>query len=150
MLAVVKVNDINLYSVSLGVSNFIHVWSGLRIKYSYITLVAGSLGTLFTVTCILHKFIDFLMMVGVVFPPIAGIMLVDYYLLRTPRAVLEATRQEGKLPDSASTPFVNVVALFSWGLGAVSVFVITVGVPALNVIAIAGVLYWVLSHLKQI
>lgn len=150
MLAVVKVNDINLYSVSLGVSNFIHVWSGLRIKYSIITLVAGSLGTFFTVTGILHRFIDFLMMVGVVFPPIAGIMLVDYYLLKTHRAVLDASRQEGTLPDNASTPFINVVALFSWGIGAVSGFVITEGIPALNAIAIAGVLYWVLSYLKQI
>ncbi|WP_406706507.1 purine-cytosine permease family protein [Sodalis sp.] len=150
MLAVVKVNDINLYSVSLGVSNFIHVWSGLRIKYSIITLVAGSLGTFFTVTGILHRFIDFLMMVGVVFPPIAGIMLVDYYLLKTHRAVLDASRQEGTLPDNASTPFINLVALFSWGIGAVSGFVITEGIPALNAIAIAGVLYWVLSYFKQI
>ncbi|MGP4139978.1 purine-cytosine permease family protein [Sodalis praecaptivus] len=150
MLAVVKVNDINLYSVSLGVSNFIHVWSGLRIKYSIITLVAGSLGTFFTVTGILHRFIDFLMMVGVVFPPIAGIMLVDYYLLKTHRAVLDASRHEGTLPDNASTPFINLVALFSWGIGAVSGFVITEGIPALNAIAIAGVLYWVLSYFKQI
>lgn len=90
------------------------------------------------------------MMVGVVFPPIAGIMLVDYYLLRTHRALLDATRQEGTLPDSTATPFMNVIALFSCGVAAVSGYVITAGIPALNAIAISGALYWLLSHLKQI
>ncbi|CAA2929389.1 hypothetical protein ARSQ2_00476 [Arsenophonus endosymbiont of Bemisia tabaci Q2] len=77
ILAVVKINDINLYSVSLSMSNVIACMIYKKINYVTLTLIAGSIGTFFTVIGILNNFINFLIIAGVIFPPIAGIMLTD-------------------------------------------------------------------------
>ncbi|MFV9989281.1 MAG: cytosine permease [Coxiella endosymbiont of Dermacentor nuttalli] len=149
LLAVIKINDINLYSVSLGMSNVVECITGKKIDYVVLTLVAGSIGTLFTVIGILDNFIEFLTIAGVIFPPIAGIMLTDYYILRTNRKLLYATRKEGKLPDNAATPFINYASLTAWTLGSVAGMTITMGIASVNSIFISSVVYFCLSILKK-
>ena len=48
-------------------------------------------------------FTDFLVLLGVVFPPIAGIMVAEYFVVRTHRAELEASRAVDRLPATAPT-----------------------------------------------
>ena len=78
VFSTLRVNDLNLYSLRW------HRQRGGRhhrqkLKYTYTTLVIGILGTTLSVLGILDRFVDFLTVLGVVFPPIIGIMLVDYY-----------------------------------------------------------------------
>ncbi|MCX2959133.1 MAG: hypothetical protein N6V49_10335, partial [Serratia symbiotica] len=44
-----------------------------------------------------------LTVLGVVFPPIIGFMLVVYYLLRSSRKILDDSQLTGKLPDVSVT-----------------------------------------------
>ena len=47
---------------------------------------------------ILGQFTDFLIVLGVAFPPIAGIMVAEYFVVRRWRRELDATRAGGTLP----------------------------------------------------
>ncbi|KYP97702.1 hypothetical protein BG74_01010 [Sodalis-like endosymbiont of Proechinophthirus fluctus] len=62
---------------------------------------AGFTGTMLSVVSIISHFIDFLILLGVLFPPIAGIIMVDYYVLRTHRTLLDAMPERYTLPDAA-------------------------------------------------
>lgn len=96
MLVVVftlRVNDLSLHSSSLGIVNAVEGITGKKLKYTYTTLVIGILGTTLSVLGILDRFVDFLTVLGVVFPPIIGIMLVDYSLLCSSRKILDDSRQ---------------------------------------------------------
>ena len=44
---------------------------------------------------ILERFTDFLIVLGVAFPPIAGIMVAEYFVVRQWRGVLDTTRERG-------------------------------------------------------
>jgi permease for cytosine/purines len=69
-------HDWNLYSASLGLVNTIHQMTGRRVSRSVVTLAVGALGTALSIAGILDHFIGFLTLLGVVFPPIAGILSV--------------------------------------------------------------------------
>lgn len=93
VFSTLRVNDLNLYSSSLGIVNAVEGITGKKLKYTYTTLVIGILGTTLSVLGILDRFVDFLTVLGVVFPPIIGIMLVDYYLLRSHRKITDESRR---------------------------------------------------------
>lgn len=44
---------------------------------------------------ILDNFVGFLIYLGIAIPPVAGIMVVDYYLLKRDRRELDTTRAAG-------------------------------------------------------
>ena len=52
---------------------------------------------------ILNSFTDFLVLLGVVFPPIAGIMVAEYFVAKTWRPELDSSRRAGVLPPTAPT-----------------------------------------------
>ena len=60
----------------------------------------GIVGTFLSVIGIINYFTGFLTLLGVAIPPVAGVMVVDYYILRRGRKDLEATREAGTLPES--------------------------------------------------
>ncbi|WP_238149394.1 cytosine permease [Arsenophonus endosymbiont of Aleurodicus floccissimus] len=130
-------------------SNIIEYMIGKKINYVTLTLIAGSIGTFFTVIGILDNFVGFLIIAGVIFPPIAGIMLTDYYILRTNRDLLDSTRKNGKLPNNAATPWINYPSLIAWALGSIAGMTITMGIPLVNSIFISAVIYFCLSILKN-
>lgn len=149
ILAVIKINDINLYSVTLGIGNTFELITGKKTSFVIMTLLVGVIGTVFTVSGILDNFIDFLNMMGIVFPPVAGIILIDYFILRRHRQLLDVTRNTGDIPSNEETPFVNYVALISWFAGIFSAIKITYGLPSINSIFISGIVYWSLSVLRS-
>lgn len=146
IFSTLRVNDINLYSSSLGIANAIEGVTGKKLRYVSITLVIGLIGTLLSVAGILDRFIDFLTLLGVLFPPIIGVMLVDYYILRTHRALLDASRAEGQLPDSAQTPLIGWPAIIASIVGAIVGLAFEWGVPAFNSILAASLIYWIIKH----
>ena len=93
-----KLNDINLYSSSLGLATMINALFNKVSNRNALVWALGIVGTVLSVVGIINYFTSFLTLLGVAIPPVAGIMVVDYFFLRRSRAVLEETRKEGILP----------------------------------------------------
>lgn len=91
---------------------------------------------------ILDRFVDFLTVLGVVLPPIIGIMLTDYYVLRSHRKILDISRLEGKLPDETQTPVIGWVAIISSIVGSIVGVVTEWGIPTINSLLVASLIYW--------
>ncbi|WP_139292439.1 cytosine permease [Xenorhabdus thuongxuanensis] len=143
LLAVVfstlRVNDLNLYSSSLGIINAVEGITGKKLRYPPTTAVIGIFGTLLSILGILERFVDFLTVLGVVFPPIIGIMLVDYYILRSHRKVLDESREQGILPYE--TPTIGWAAIIASVIGSVIGLEAEWGVPAINSLLLASLTY---------
>ncbi|WP_342358086.1 cytosine permease [Arsenophonus nasoniae] len=149
ILSVVKVNDVNLYTSSLGLSNAFEILTGKKFDYYKITIFVGLAGTALSMMGILNHFVDFLSMLGVIFPPIAGVMLVDYYILKTSRKILDETREKGLLPDDSQTQLIGWSAIFACVVGTLVGVFFSFGIPSLNSILMAGLAYWVLMKVKS-
>lgn len=145
VFSTLRVNDLNLYSSSLGVVNAVEGITGKKLKYTATTVVIGLLGTLLSVLGILDRFVDFLTILGVVFPPILGVMLVDYFVLRSHRDALDASRQLGQLPQQ--TPLIGWAAIIASIVGSVIGLVTEWGVPTINSLLAASVIYWLFKRL---
>ncbi|MGB9803778.1 purine-cytosine permease family protein [Desulfofundulus sp.] len=141
VFSTIKVNDLNLYVASLGVTNFIDAAFGYKANRGVITLIIGILGTTLSMLGILDKFINFLVLLGVTVPPIAGIIVVDYFILKRFRKELEESRLQNNLP--AVSERLNPVALLAWLTGFLVGYFVKGGIPALNSLLSAGIVYWV-------
>ncbi|MDC9591532.1 cytosine permease [Xenorhabdus sp. XENO-10] len=139
VFSTLRVNDLNLYSSSLGIINAVEGITGKKLRYPLTTIVIGILGTLFSILGILERFVDFLTVLGVVFPPIIGIMLVDYYILRSHRKVLDESREQGVLPHE--TPVIGWAAIIASIIGSVIGLGTSWGVPAINSLLLASLAY---------
>ena len=84
----------------------------------------------------------FLIILGVATPPVAGIMIVDYFVLRRSRPELDEARRTGRLPATAEAW--NIAALVAWLLGFLTGYFVHLGVPSINSLLAAGVAYWLL------
>ena len=139
----IKLNNLNLYSSSLGFSTLVHALRlrrGTTIDRVRLTWWVGIASTVLSMLGILEHFIGFLVLLGVAIPPIAGIMLVDYFLLRRDRAELDRARATGGLP--ADSERLNPVALAAWLLACASALLLPgVGIPALNALVVGSVAY---------
>lgn len=149
ILSAIKVNDTNLYSSSIHISGFLEATTKRKSNYSVVTIILGLLGTLLSVLAILNYFVDFLSMLGGILPPIAGVMLVDYYILKTSRKILDETREKGLLPDDSQTPLIGWSAIAACVIGTIVGVFLKFGTPFLNSILAAGVAYWILMQLKS-
>lgn len=142
LLATLKLNDLNLYAASLHLANAIQVTTGRRINRGILTIVVGAAGILASVLGILNHIVGFLVLLGVVVPPIGGIFIADYFLLRRDRAALDDARSTLSLPASCET--VNPVGLVAWFAGIMTGYFWHWGIAALNSIVMAGICYFVL------
>ncbi|QCA02994.1 cytosine permease [Pantoea vagans] len=151
LLAVVfstlRINDLNLYSSTLGIANAIEGVTGYKPRYQVITLLLGLLGTLCSVFGILDRFVDFLELLGVIFPPILGVMIVDYYVLKTDRQTLALSRTSDALP--ATSQLIGWPALIASVAGAATGLLVERGVPVLNSMLVACVIYLMTAPLLK-
>jgi cytosine permease len=143
--ATLKINDWNLYSGSLGLANFLDTAFGRRVHRALLTLVVGVVGTVLSALGILQHFENFLVILGVAFPPVASIMVVDYYVLRTHRRELAASRRPGGLP--ARVPGWNLVGWVAWVAGALVGYFVQWGIASVNSLVVAALVYLVLGKL---
>ena len=143
VVSTVKLNNLNLYSSSLGFSTLVHALRlrrGGAVDRVRLTWWVGIVSTGLSMLGILDHFIGFLVLLGVAIPPIAGIMMVDYYLLRRDRAELRRARSTRELP--AASERLNPVALAAWLLACASALLLPgVGIPALNALAVGSIAY---------
>lgn len=139
----VKLNDINLYSSGLGLATMINALFNVKVNRTIMTWALGIVGTVLSMIGVINYFTSFLTILGVAIPPAAGIMAIDYFILKRNRKALEETRAAGTLPETVEKW--NPIALVVWALAFVvgevsSIFAI--GIPGLNSLVFAGVAYW--------
>jgi cytosine permease len=148
VLATVKLNDANLYIASLHLANIIQVVFERRVNRGILTVVLGVVGILFSVLGILEHIVGMLLILGVTVPPIGGIIIADYFLLRRDRDALAATRASLKLPPTCEA--VNPAGLAAWAAGAFAGYFLHWGIAALNSIVVAGVFYFALMKVLAV
>ena len=139
----VKLNDINLYSSSLGLATMLNALFNKKLSRNALVWTLGIVGTALSVIGIINYFTDFLVLLGVAIPPVAGIMVIDYFVLRRSRKTLDESRAKGQLP--AKVENWNPIAIVCWIAGfAVGEItsIMAIGIPGLNSLILAGVLYW--------
>lgn len=145
VLGTLKINDWNLYSAGLGVVNFMGAVFGRHVNRALVTLVIGVAGSLLAAGGILTRFMDFLILLGVAFPPIAGIMVAEYFVVKRWRPDLEAARAAGRVPQTA--PRWVPATLVIWVGSAILGKYLTVGMPSINSLVIAFLGYVVVGKL---
>ncbi len=137
--ATLKINDWNLYAASLGIVNFVDQVFGRRVHRAAVTVAVGTVGSILGAFGILSSFTDFLILLGVVFPPIAGIMVAEYFVTRIWRPELDASREAGTLPSTAPTWV--PASLVIWASAGLIGHYLHWGVPSINSVVVAIVLY---------
>ncbi|MFD8526341.1 purine-cytosine permease family protein [Streptosporangium canum] len=141
--ATVKINNWNLYSAALGLMNAVESTVGVRLNRVAVTVGIGLLGSIAAAAGILDAFAGFLFVLGVVTPPIAGIMVAEYFVVKRWRPVLDASRERGRLPETepawvpATLAIWAAAALVGWLSDAYG----WIGIPALNSLILAGLGY---------
>ncbi|MFF1634260.1 purine-cytosine permease family protein [Leifsonia sp. NPDC058248] len=140
-----KINDWNLYSSTLGLVNFISTAFGKNIHRVTTTIVLGIVGSILAAAGILSQFTGFLIILSVAFPPIAGIMVAEYFIVKRWRGELEETRASGTLP--ATAPRVVPATLIIWAVSSVVGYFVTWGIPSLISLALSIVLYVIAGKL---
>lgn len=140
-----KINDWNLYSSTLGLVNFISTAFGKNLHRVTTTIVLGVVGSVLAAAGILSQFTEFLIILGVAFPPIAGIMVAEYFLVRRWRGELDASRAEGRLPQTS--PRIVPVTLVIWVISSLVGYFVTWGIPAISSLVLSIVLYTVAGKL---
>ncbi len=148
VVATTKINDWNLYSGSLGLDNFLDTAFGKRIHRALLTLIVGAIGTLLSALGILGHFEGFLTILGVAFPPVAAIMVVDYFVLKTHRRALEATRHPSGLPGWC--PNWNAAGWAAWIAGGLVGYYVNWGIASVNALVVAAVVYYGLARLMPV
>lgn len=143
--SILKVNDWNLYPSSLGIANAVEVFFRRRVNRATVAVVLGALGSILSAFGFANQFQGFLTELGILFPPIAAIIVADYYVLKTWRPELDESRERGALPDAV----VNWVpaGLIAWTIGYLVGKFVTFGVPSINSLVIAFAVYLVLGKL---
>lgn len=143
--AIVKINDWNLYSSSLGTVNSIDVLFGRRVSRRIVTIAIGTLGTFLSAIGIVHHFTDFLEAVGILAPPVAGIIIAEYFVVRRFRPQLEESRERGELPPGSADWY--PLSLVCWAVAAGVGQFWSGGIAAINAVVVAFVLYAVVGRL---
>lgn len=134
-------NSLNIYSAVLGTKatfpSLNH--SGLIVFYGIVGFVVAQFN-------IIDFLGDFLYYLSILFVPVAGIILVDFYLNR---------KAEYREETLAQNPAYNVSALTVWGLGVLvgiggdqDLLPTISGVSAIDSITVAVFLYWLVARLK--
>lgn len=139
IVGTLKINDWNLYSSGLGLVNFIGTVFGRRVNRALVTALIGVVGSVLAAAGILERFTDFLTLLGVTFPPIAGIMIAEYFVVRTWRRDLDASRDGGAMPEQA--PRWVPTTLVIWLAASLVGHFVTWGLPSVNSLIVGFVLY---------
>jgi cytosine permease len=134
----IKINDWNLYSASLGIVNFGQTVLGVKLHRGAVTLGVGILGSVLAAAGILDNFVSFLVLLGVAIPPIAGIMISEYFFAKTWRKELDDAGDSIPATSPMWVPTTLVVWLAAFLVGKY----VTVGIGSLNALATAFVLYY--------
>lgn len=135
ILAQWTTNDNNLYTSSLGLSNI------FRIGRSRIVIIVGVIGSILGGLGVADYFVSWLVVLGIGVPPMAGVIIADYYIIR---------KQNYKFKDESILPKWNANALLAWLIGCVVGFTVKFGVASLNSLIVTVVAYVIIMKIRPI
>ncbi len=132
ILAQWTTNDNNLYTASLGLANC------LPFTKHQIVIVTGVLATIVGAMGLADYFTTWLSLLGVGIPPVAGVIICDYYLLKG---------QKYEYGPGTKYCKWNVWAFVSMLGGAVIGFTVSWGIASINSLIVSVVLYFILMKI---
>lgn len=141
-----KMNDWNLYSATLGIVNFVETVFGKHVKRTHVTIAVGLLGSILAAVGILDYFVDFLTILGILFPPIAGIMVAEYFVVKRWRVMLSSSAPG--LPATEPTWVLGTLVI--WGVSFLSALLVPWGIGSVNSLVLSMVLYIVCGKIGLI
>ncbi|MCQ4924011.1 cytosine permease [Tissierella carlieri] len=127
-------NDNNLYTSSLGLANIINV------DRSKIVLVSGVIATLVGVAGLSNYFADWLVLLGIGVPPMAGIILADYFFISNQKY------EYGKGSEYCQW---NINAFISWAIACLVGYFVNWGIASLNSLIVGMVVYIILMKMNK-
>lgn len=124
------------YSIGLAAANMFNVDSGKG--RAFLTFLGSLVGISLALLGILSLFMDFLILLGVIYPAIAGVMFADFFFIRKREWV-----------DKRGW---NWVATFAFIVGALIGYLTQykwkIGIPAIQSLSISAAIYWLGMKLK--
>ena len=132
-------NSVNLYDCTLSITSIFP-----KFREWQIVIVSGMAGTIIAFFEILEHFIDFIFSLGIIFSPIAGIYVADYFVLHKGNYNLE------KIEQSTG---VSSIAIISWILGIAAAYgtnqkwLHLTGIASCDSLVIAALSYLLLKQL---
>ena len=99
------------------------------------TLGAGLIGTLLATVGIYNHIIDYIVLLGAVIIPLAGILIADYQFFR----------EKYRTPHQQITKEISIPAMVGWIAGFLVAKFTTFGSPAINALLVSGALHVLLS-----
>lgn len=145
MTGTLKINDWNLYSSSLAVVAFVQVVFRRNVSRRSVTLALGAVGSILAAVGILGVFQGFLGLLSIAFPPVAGIIIAEYFVVKRWRSELELGMDTDVPPPTA--PRVVLASLAICVLSAIAGLVIPTPLPPVMALVTAFVLYWLAGRL---
>jgi cytosine permease len=125
IIATWTTNVMNVYSAGLALNELLH-WPPGRRRWA--TLVAGVAGSTLAAAGILNNFMGFLMLLTITIPPIAGVLVSDYWLARS---------------YIRGQPLAfNIHGLVAWSCGVAVMLVVTHPLKNVLGIVVAAAVYW--------
>ncbi len=137
-----SINTVNLYSTGLVVSTALP-----HTRYQRIVIGSGVVGTVFAVVGVADRLIDFLVLLGLIVPPIAAVYLADFFLLRR-RDYFTADH----IAQGGATNINGIVACVSGAALGVTLYFTKAsltGVPTIESFVSAGCLYLIGERARQ-
>lgn len=132
ILAQWTTNDNNLYTASLGLSNC------LPFPKKKIVVVTGLVATIVGTMGLADYFSTWLNVLGVALPPVAGVVICDYYLLK---------KQHYEYGPGTKYCKVNIWAFVGVIAGAGVGFTIDMGIASINSLVVSVIVYYIVMKL---
>ncbi|MGI6258174.1 MAG: cytosine permease [Anaerovoracaceae bacterium] len=126
-------NAANAYSAGLDVMKVFNITDRKR---PMVTVICGLAGTIIGSFQIIHYFENFLIILGVIIAPFAGVMIADYWIIN-----------KGKAANWAPVKNINWPGMISLALGVLTSFLIKVGIAGLNGIIVSMIAYVILYRI---
>lgn len=121
---------VNNYSMGLALSNMFNVNSGKG--RAILTIIGTGVGLLLALTDIMTQFENFLNIIGLTTPPVAAVLMVDFYIIR---------KQEYEDVDGWNW-VATIAMLVGFGIGYLTQYVFMLGMPLLQSFAFAALVYY--------
>ncbi|MFK7956344.1 MAG: cytosine permease [Lysobacterales bacterium] len=131
-------NSLNLYSTVLSIKA---TWPGLNT--TVLTIALGAIGVVAALMNILDSFVTFLFYLSVVFIPVAGVIVVDFLMIR---------RSAYRIETLGANRLINLKGFVAWAIGAAFALLASEGVipalshiPAIDAMTLSAAIYAALS-----
>lgn len=127
ILAQWTTNDNNLYYSSLAAVVAMPHW-----KKKYVVIVFGIIATIAGALGIVNYFTTWLGILGTAIPPVAGILIMDYFFVK---------KRSYQFGSGVKHRFCSTPALLAWIIGCIVGYTVSWGIASINSMVVAAVIY---------